>query len=93
MNMGAPANATTNWAAGTNTGRLPATTPATSNTPKSGKLRGFAAMDPERQRQIASQGGRSAHASGRAHTWNSQTAAEAGRKRHAKTNAAKLGAA
>lgn len=42
--------------------------------------RGFAAMSPERQRQIASQGGRAAHEQGVAHQWNSQEAREAGRK-------------
>lgn len=42
--------------------------------------RGFAAMDPERQREIASEGGRAAHASGNAHEWNSEEAAEAGRR-------------
>ncbi|MGV3527630.1 MAG: KGG domain-containing protein [Flavisolibacter sp.] len=42
--------------------------------------RGFAAMDPERQRQIASQGGRAAHQQGVAHEWNSSEARAAGRK-------------
>lgn len=41
--------------------------------------RGFAGMDPERQREIASMGGRAAHESGHAHEWDSQEAAEAGR--------------
>jgi general stress protein YciG len=41
--------------------------------------RGFAGMDPERQREIASSGGRAAHASGHAHEWDSQEASEAGR--------------
>ena len=40
--------------------------------------RGFAAMDPEEQRRIASKGGRAAHASGNAHEWDSEEAAEAG---------------
>jgi general stress protein YciG len=44
------------------------------------KPRGFATMTPERKREIASQGGKTAHAKGTAHTWTSQTAAEAGRK-------------
>jgi len=35
-------------------------------------------MDPERQRQIASMGGRAAHASGHAHEWNSEEARQAG---------------
>ncbi len=42
--------------------------------------RGFAAMSPERQRQIASEGGREAHRQGVAHEWNSAEAREAGRK-------------
>jgi uncharacterized protein len=43
-------------------------------------LRGFAVMDPARQREIASQGGRAAHELGRAHTFNSEEAKLAGRK-------------
>lgn len=42
--------------------------------------RGFASMDPQRQREIASLGGKAAHASGRAHEFNSAEAREAGRK-------------
>ena len=42
--------------------------------------RGFAAMEPEEQRRIASKGGRAAHESGHAHEWNSGEAAEAGRR-------------
>lgn len=42
--------------------------------------RGFAAMDPERQRKIASEGGRAAHKQGVAHEWNRDEAREAGRK-------------
>lgn len=42
--------------------------------------RGFASMDPERQRAIASEGGRAAHASGNAHEFTSEEAREAGRK-------------
>ena len=44
--------------------------------------RGFAAMNPQRQREIASMGGRAAHQSGHAHQFNSVEAREAGRKRH-----------
>ncbi len=44
------------------------------------KRRGFAAMTPERQREIASLGGRVAHQMGVAHRWDRQQAAEAGRK-------------
>lgn len=42
--------------------------------------RGFAAMSPERQKQIASEGGRAAHRQGVAHEWNSDEARRAGRK-------------
>ena len=42
--------------------------------------RGFAAMDPARQRAIASDGGKAAHLSGNAHEFNSEEAREAGRK-------------
>lgn len=51
-------------------------------------LRGFAAMDPQRQREIASLGGRAAHQSGHAHEFSSEEARAAGRKRHARNNAA-----
>lgn len=48
---------------------------------KEGKShRGFAAMPPEKQREIASKGGKAAHESGRAHEFTSEEAAEAGRK-------------
>jgi uncharacterized protein len=42
--------------------------------------RGFAAMDPQKQKQIASEGGRAAHRQGVAHEWSSDEAREAGRK-------------
>ncbi len=42
--------------------------------------RGFAAMDPEKQREIASMGGRAAHASHRAHEFTSEEGRAAGRK-------------
>jgi len=44
------------------------------------KDRGFASMDPARQRGIASEGGRAAHRKGVAHRWSSTEAREAGRK-------------
>ena len=44
------------------------------------KLRGFAAMSSEKQREIASKGGRAAHVQGTAHEWTSVSAREAGRK-------------
>ena len=42
--------------------------------------RGFASMDRERQREIASKGGRAAHAKGTAHEWSSDEARTAGQK-------------
>lgn len=42
--------------------------------------RGFASMDEEKQREIASKGGKAAHKKGTAHEFDSQEAAEAGRK-------------
>jgi hypothetical protein len=42
--------------------------------------RGFASMDPQRQREIASVGGKAAHQRGTAHEFNSEEAREAGRK-------------
>jgi general stress protein YciG len=47
------------------------------------KPRGFAAMDPEMLRGIAAQGGRAAHAMGKAHRFDSQEAKLAAAKRHA----------
>jgi uncharacterized protein len=42
--------------------------------------RGFASMDPARQREIASKGGRAAHEKGTAHEWSSDEARVAGQK-------------
>jgi general stress protein YciG len=42
--------------------------------------RGFAAMEENQRRQIASRGGRAAHQTGNAHEWNEHEAAAAGRK-------------
>lgn len=42
--------------------------------------RGFASMDENRQREIASMGGRAAHQKGTAHEFTSEEAREAGRK-------------
>lgn len=51
---------------------------ANSNNSRSG--RGFAGMDPEQQREIASKGGKAAHEKGTAHEFDSREAAEAGAK-------------
>jgi general stress protein YciG len=42
--------------------------------------RGFAAMDKAKQREIASKGGKAAHAKGTAHEFTPEEAREAGRK-------------
>jgi general stress protein YciG len=42
--------------------------------------RGFAGMDQQKQREIASKGGKAAHLSGHAHKFTPSEAAEAGRK-------------
>lgn len=58
--------------------------PDTSGRPRSRSRRGFAAMDPQRQREIASLGGRAAHQSGHAHEFTTEEARAAGKKRHAR---------
>lgn len=45
-----------------------------------GSRRGFAAMDPQKQREIASKGGKAAHEKGTAHEFTSEEARIAGRK-------------
>ena len=42
--------------------------------------RGFAAMDEDKQREIASMGGKAAHQKGTAHEFTPEEAKEAGRK-------------
>ena len=42
--------------------------------------RGFASMDKDKQREIASKGGKAAHESGHAHEFTPEEAREAGRK-------------
>jgi len=44
--------------------------------------RGFASMDPERQRAIASEGGKAAHQKGTAHEFTSEEARRAGSMSH-----------
>ena len=52
------------------------------STTKSGGVskRGFASMDEEKQREIASKGGKAAHEKGTAHEFDSEEARAAGRK-------------
>ena len=59
---------------------------ASSSTPAERRLRGFAAMSPEKKREIASMGGRAAHACGRAHQFSSEEARAAGKKRHQRSS-------
>jgi uncharacterized protein len=47
--------------------------------------RGFAAMSPDRQREIASLGGLAAHRSGNAHEFTPEEAQRASRRRHPRT--------
>ncbi|HAT30840.1 MAG TPA: hypothetical protein DCW29_08315, partial [Janthinobacterium sp.] len=44
--------------------------------------RGFASMDPEQQKEIASEGGRAAHEKGTAHEFTSEEARRAGSQSH-----------
>lgn len=52
----------------------------TVDAPRPKRRLGFAAMSPELQRQLASQGGRKVQELGRGHQLTSETAVEAGRK-------------
>lgn len=54
---------------------------STQETSKKGVAnRGFASMDKDKQREIASKGGKAAHESGNAHEFTSEEARIAGRK-------------
>lgn len=56
-------------------------TSSSSSNRSSGRGRqGFASMDQDEQRRIASKGGKAAHAKGTAHEWTSEEAREAGRR-------------
>ncbi len=48
--------------------------------PRRKERRGFASMSADKQREIASKGGRAAHKKGTAHEWSSDEARLAGRK-------------
>jgi general stress protein YciG len=50
------------------------------STPGGKQRRGFASMSSEKQREIASKGGRAAHVKGTAHEWTPDEARSAGRK-------------
>jgi uncharacterized protein len=53
------------------------------DTPTPRRGRGFAGMDPRRQRDIAREGGRAAHEQGRAHEFTPEEARAAGLKSRA----------
>jgi len=53
--------------------------------------RGFASMDPQRQREIASQGGKAAHQKGTAHEFTSEEARRAGSMSHGNRQSASAG--
>jgi general stress protein YciG len=55
------------------------------------KRRGFAVMDPKRVSEIASKGGKAAHAAGTAHEFSREEAREAGRKGGYATHARRKG--
>lgn len=58
---------------------IPAPAPSTP-APPAPKPRGFATMSPSKRSEIASKGGKAAHASGRAHRFTTEEARAAGRK-------------
>lgn len=55
------------------------------------RMRGFASMDPKRRAEIASRGGRAAHAQGTAHRFTPEEAREAGRKGGTAAQRSRLG--
>lgn len=56
------------------------------------KNRGFASMDPARQREIASEGGKAAHQKGTAHEFTSDEARRAGSMSHGNRQSAEASA-
>lgn len=63
-----------------NNGNVPLSERPTEPPPAQKKKRGFGAMDPARQRAIASVGGKASHAQGTGHEWSREAARIAGRK-------------
>ena len=61
-------------------GEQPKVTETPSETPKPRRPRGFAAMDRAKVSEIASKGGKAAHAAGTAHQFTSEEARAAGKK-------------
>ena len=56
-----------------------------------GSKRGFSSMDPQKQREIASKGGKAAHQKGTAHEFTTEEARVAGRKGGAASRARRTG--
>ena len=56
-----------------------------------GSKRGFSSMDPQKQREIASKGGKAAHQKGTAHEFTTEEARIAGRKGGAASRARRSG--
>ena len=67
-----------------------ANTTETSNQNKVLAKRGFASMDANKQREIASKGGKAAHAKGKAHRFTPEEARIAGKKGGQKVSENKL---
>ena len=71
---------------GSRQGEAQGNTGNTGNKQSATRNRGFASMDPQRQREIASEGGRAAHAKGTAHEFTSEEARRAGAMSHKNGN-------
>jgi len=57
---------------------IPATAPPEEQ--QQGSERGFAAMNPERRRELARRGGKASHAQGKGHQFTAEEASAAGKK-------------
>lgn len=66
--------------AGQSAGQSASVPPSVAGQVRTRSNRGFASMDREKQKEIASKGGKAAHAKGTAHEFDSSEAREAGRK-------------
>ena len=66
--------------AGQSAGQPASVPPSVAGQVRTRSNRGFASMDREKQKEIASKGGKAAHAKGTAHEFDSSEAREAGRK-------------
>ena len=62
--------------------QAPQSAQGTASPARARQPRGFAAMNPAKQREIASLGGRAAHQSGHAHEFTTEEARSAGKRRH-----------